>query len=67
VSETNETPSETAPRRLRGQAVWISIDQYNRLGVQAEKTGKSRSALVRRAVELMLRRLEKPIGELEVR
>jgi predicted DNA-binding protein len=67
VSETNETPSKTERRRLKGQAIWISIDQYNRLGVQAEKAGKSRSALVRRAVELMLRRLEKPTAELEVR
>jgi predicted DNA-binding protein len=67
MQDENETPSETAPRRLKGQAVWISIDQYNRLGVQAQKAGKSRSALVRRAVELMLRRLEKPSGELEVR
>jgi predicted DNA-binding protein len=67
MQDENETPSETAPRRLRGQAVWISVDQYNRLGVQAEKAGKSRSALVRRAVETMLRRLEKPSAELEVR
>lgn len=67
MSETNETPSETAPRRLRGQAIWVSIDQYDRLGVQARKAGKSRSALVRRAVEAMLRRLEKPSAELEVR
>jgi len=67
MQDENETPSETAPRRLKGQAVWISIDQYNRLGVQAEKAGKSRSALVRRAVESMLRRLEKPSAELEVR
>jgi hypothetical protein len=67
MQDESETPSETAPRRLKGQAVWISIDQYNRLGVQAEKAGKSRSALVRRAVETMLRRLEKPTAELEVR
>jgi predicted DNA-binding protein len=67
MQDENETPSETAPRRRGGQAVWISIDQYNRLGVQAEKAGKSRSALVRRAVELMLRRMEKPSAELEVR
>jgi hypothetical protein len=67
MQDENETPSKTAPRRLTGQAVWISIDQYNRLGVQADKAGKSRSALVRRAVETMLRRLEKPSAELEVR
>jgi predicted DNA-binding protein len=67
MQDENETPSDTAPRRLKGQAVWISMDQYNRLGVQAEKAGKSRSALVRRAVESMLRRLEKPSAGLEVR
>jgi predicted DNA-binding protein len=67
MQDENQTPSETASRRLKGQAVWISIDQYNRLGVQADKAGKSRSALVRRAVETMLRRLEKPSAELEVR
>jgi predicted DNA-binding protein len=67
MQDENETPSETAPRRLKGQAMWIPIDLYNRLGVQAEKAGKSRSALVRRAVETMLRRLEKPSAELEVR
>jgi predicted DNA-binding protein len=67
MQDENQTPSETASRRLKGQAVWISIDQYNRLGVQADKAGKSRSALVRRAVETMLRRLEKPTAELEVR
>jgi hypothetical protein len=69
VSETNETPSESLPagKPLKGQPVWVKLDQYERLRALAAKDGQSLAAHARRAVEAYLRREEKRGQMLEVR
>lgn len=69
MSETNETPSESLPanKRLKGQPVWVNLDQYERLRALAAKDGKSLASHARRAVESYLRREEKRGQTLEVR
>jgi hypothetical protein len=69
VSETNETPSESLPsgKRLKGQPVWVNLDQYERLRALAAKDGQSLAAHARRAVEAYLRKEEKRGSTLEVR
>lgn len=68
-NETEETPSESLPtgKRLKGQPVWLKVDQYERLRALAAKDGKSLAAHARRAVEAYLRREEKRGQTLEVR
>jgi hypothetical protein len=69
VSETNETPNESLPigNRLKGQPVWVKLDQYDRLKALAAKDGQTLAAHARRAVEAYLRREEKRGQTLEVR
>ena len=68
-NETEETPSESLPagKRLKGQPVWVNLDQYERLRALAAKDGQSLAAHARRAVEAYLRREEKRGSTLEVR
>lgn len=69
MSETNETPSESLPagKRLKGQALWVKLDQYDRLNALAAKDGQSLAAHARRAIEAYLRKEEKRGQTLEVR
>lgn len=69
MSETNETPNDSLPtgKRLKGQAVWLKFDQYDRLKALAAKDGRSLAAHAGRAVEAYLRRKEKRGQTLEVR
>lgn len=69
MSETNETPSESLPagKRLKGQPVWVKLDQYDGLKALAAKDGKSLAWHARRAIEAYLRREEKRGQTLEVR
>lgn len=68
-NETEETPSESLPagKRLKGQPVWVNLDQYERLRALAAKDGKSLAAHARRAIELYLRREERKGQVIEVR
>lgn len=61
--EGNETPKE----RLKGQPVWVKLDQYARLRALADKDGKPLAAHARRAIELYLRREERKGQTIEVR
>jgi len=61
--EGNETPKE----RLKGQPVWVKLDQYARLRALADKDGKTLAAHARRAIELYLRREERKGQTIEVR
>ena len=61
--EGNETPKE----RLKGQPVWVKLDQYARLRALADKDGKPLAAHARRAIELYLRREERKGATIEVR
>lgn len=61
--EGNETPKE----RLKGQPVWVKLDQYARLRALAERDGKPLAAHARRAIELYLRREERKGQTIEVR
>jgi len=61
--EGNETPRE----RLKGQPVWVKLDQYARLRSLADKDGKPLAAHARRAIELYLRREERKGQTIEVR
>lgn len=68
-NETEKTPSESLPagRRLKGQPVWVNIDQYDGLKALAAKDGNSLAWHARRAIEAYLRREEKRGQTLEVR
>jgi hypothetical protein len=61
--EGNETPKE----RLKGQPVWVKLEQYARLRALAERDGKPLAAHARRAIELYLRREERKGQTIEVR
>ena len=61
--EGNETPRE----RLKGQPVWVKLDQYARLRALADKDGKPLAAHARRAIEVYLRREERKGATIEVR
>jgi hypothetical protein len=61
--EGNETPKE----RLKGQPVWVKLEQYARLRALADKDGKPLAAHARRAIELYLRREERKGQTIEVR
>jgi predicted transcriptional regulator len=60
-------PTEPQRERLKGQPVWLRIDQYARLRALAEKDGKPLAAHARRAIELYLRREERKGATIEVR
>ena len=60
-------PTEPQRERLKGQPVWLRIDQYARLRALAEKDGKPLAAHARRAIELYLRRAERKTQTIEVR
>ncbi len=60
-------PTEPQRERLKGQPVWLRIDQYARLRALAEKDGKPLAAHARRAIELYLRREERKGQTIEVR
>jgi hypothetical protein len=68
-NETNETPNKSLPtgKRLKGQPVWVNLEQYERLRALAAKDGQSLAAHARRAVDAYLRREEKRGQTLEVR
>ena len=61
--EGNETPKE----RLKGQPVWVKLEQYARLRALADRDGKPLAAHARRAIELYLRREERKGQTIEVR
>jgi len=63
IMEGNEMPKE----RLKGQPVWVKLDQYARLRALADKDGKPLAAHARRAIELYLRREERKGATIEVR
>ncbi len=62
-----ETGNETPKERLKGQPVWVKLDQYARLRALADKDGKPLAAHARRAIELYLRRAERKGQTIEVR
>ncbi len=62
-----ETGNETPRERLKGQPVWVKLDQYARLRALADKDGKPLAAHARRAIELYLRRAERKGQTIEVR
>jgi len=62
-----ETGNETEKQRLKGQPVWVKLDQYARLRACALKDGKSLAWHARRAIELYLRREERKTQTIEVR
>jgi len=59
--------NETQKERLKGQPVWVKLDQYARLRALADKDGKPLAAHARRAIELYLRREERKGQVIEVR
>ena len=63
IMEGNETPRE----RLKGQPVWVKLNQYARLRALAERDGKPLAVHARRAIELYLRREERKGQVIEVR
>jgi len=60
-------PTEPQRERLKGQPVWLRIDQYARLRALAERDGKPLAVHARRAIELYLRREERKGQTIEVR
>jgi predicted DNA-binding protein len=60
-------PTEPQREKLKGQPVWVKLDQYSRLRALAEKDGKPLAAHARRAIELYLRREERKGQTIEVR
>lgn len=62
-----ETGNETEKQRLKGQPVWVKLDQYARLRALAQKDGRTLAAHARRAIELYLRREERKGQTIEVR
>jgi predicted DNA-binding protein len=60
-------PTEPQRERLKGQPVWLKLDQYARLRALADKDGKPLAAHARRAIELYLRREERKGQTIEVR
>jgi len=60
-------PTEPQRERLKGQPVWVKLDQYARLRALAEKDNKPLAAHARRAIELYLRREERKTQTIEVR
>jgi len=62
-----ETGNETPRERLKGQAIWVKLEQYARLRALAERDGKRLSVHARRAIELYLRREERKGQTIEVR
>jgi len=62
-----ETGNETPRERLKGQPVWVKLDQYARLRALAERDGKPLAVHARRAIELYLRREERKGQTIEVR
>jgi predicted DNA-binding protein len=60
-------PTEPQRERLKGQPVWVKLDQYARLRALAERDGKPLAAHARRAIELYLRREERKGQTIEVR
>ena len=60
-------PTEPQRERLKGQPVWVKLDQYARLRELADKDGKPLAAHARRAIELYLRREERKGQTIEVR
>ena len=60
-------PTEPQRERLKGQPVWVKLDQYARLRALADKDGKPLAAHARRAIELYLRREERKGQTIEVR
>lgn len=64
MSEPTE-PQPAKREKLKGQPVWVKVDQYDRLKAISLKTGKPLAAHARRAIEAYLRRHERQT--LEVR
>ena len=60
-------PTEPQRERLKGQPVWVKLEQYARLRALADKDGKPLAAHARRAIELYLRREERKGQTIEVR
>ncbi len=60
-------PNEPQRQRLKGQPIWVKLDQYARLRALADKDGKPLAAHARRAIELYLRRAERKGQTIEVR
>jgi predicted DNA-binding protein len=60
-------PTEPQRERLKGQPVWVKLEQYARLRALAERDGKPLAAHARRAIELYLRREERKGATIEVR
>jgi len=63
VSERTEPQRE----KLKGQPVWVKLEQYARLRALAQRDGKPLAAHARRAIELYLRREERKGQVIEVR
>jgi len=60
-------PTEPQRERLKGQPVWVKLEQYARLRALADKDGKPLAVHARRAIELYLRRAERNRQTIEVR
>lgn len=60
-------PIEPQRERLKGQPVWVKLDQYAGLRALAERDGKPLAVHARRAIELYLRREERKGQTIEVR
>ena len=60
-------PTEPQRERLKGQPVWVKLEQYARLRALAERDGKPLAVHARRAIELYLRREERKGATIEVR
>jgi predicted DNA-binding protein len=60
-------PTEPQREKLKGQPVWVKVEQYARLRALADKDGKPLAVHARRAIELYLRREERKGQTIEVR
>ena len=60
-------PTEPQREKLKGQPVWVKLNQYARLRALAERDGKPLAVHARRAIELYLRRAERKTQTIEVR
>lgn len=60
-------PTEPQREKLKGQPIWVKLEQYARLRALAQKDGKPLAAHARRAIELYLRREERKGQTIEVR
>jgi predicted DNA-binding protein len=60
-------PTEPQREKLKGQPVWVKLEQYARLRALAQRDGKPLAAHARRAIEMYLRREERKGQTIEVR